>query len=43
MIVSESLLEPETSINISELANGIYIIKLFNQNTILSTSKIIKQ
>ena len=43
MILTEKYSEHETAINISELAKGIYIIKLFNQNTILSTSKIIKQ
>lgn len=43
MILTEKYSELETIINVSELANGIYIIKLFNQNTILGTSKIIKQ
>lgn len=43
MILKETCFEEESTINVNELANGIYIIKLFNQKTILGTSKIIKQ
>ena len=42
-INEEALTETDNRINVSELANGVYFIKIFNEGQIVSTTKFIKK
>jgi hypothetical protein len=43
LVLSESLVNLKNQINIKELSNGIYIIKIIDSNRIISISKIVKE
>jgi len=43
LILTQKVTSPILQIDMLNYSNGIYLIKLFNQKTILNTSKIIKQ
>lgn len=43
LILTQKVNDPNIQFDLSDYSNGIYLVKLFNQKTILYTSKIIKQ
>lgn len=43
IVLSETMIGKNIELNTTGLSNGLYIVKMFNNNTILSSQKIIKQ
>jgi len=43
LISKTDILEPQTKISVKELANGVYILQLFDNTQMIETKKLIKQ